>query len=163
MQSQFKLKKVCSSGFILLILSGEQCSFQTFAHSKQNVSCCCYKGRGCVCDSSLLTLLAPGLCCLKEVHAEVTFGLVSSRTGGTLATLTVSGHLSLKRSYQPENDIPEQRQALENLYNATAGRNWLAAYSTTYNLDWVRAFRDDHPPHNGKFRIRSSLQLCLQT
>lgn len=65
-----------------------------------------------------------------------TVGLFSSLTNETLATfITLAGNLSIYSVYLEENDIPEQRQALETFYLATGGPNWSSTYSSTVYLE----------------------------
>ena len=59
--------------------------------------------------------------------------------------------MSLFSLYQPENDIPEQRHALEVLYNTTAGQNWTAgAYFSTAFLEFVEYFAYEYGSYPGK-------------
>lgn len=75
-------------------------------------------------STELDCLLAPGLCCIVQAQAVVTFGLQSG-SGSPLAQFTpATGSLSLFHLYTEANDIPAQREALLTLYNATAGQNW---------------------------------------
>ena len=83
--------------------------------------------------------MLPGLCCAVPTQAAVTFRLKSD-TGVPLANLTADGSLSLFGLYTEANDIPAQRQALADLYKATAGQNWTAAvYQNTVFLDAAAA------------------------
>ena len=85
------------------------------------------------------------------MQAQVTLGLVSNQTGDVLATITQGGGLSLFSVYQPENDIPEQRLALEVLYNTTAGQNWTAgAYFSTAFIEFVEEFEYEVGNYTGK-------------
>lgn len=83
--------------------------------------------------------MSPGLWCIVQTQAVVTFGL-QSESGATLAQLTSSGSLSLFGLYTEANDIPAQREALLELYNATAGQNWTAdVYNNTVFLEQAAA------------------------
>lgn len=83
--------------------------------------------------------MLPGLCCALQLQAEVTLSLKTD-TGVPLANLTADGKLSLFGLYTEANDIPAQRQALADLYTATAGQNWLpAVYNNTVFLDAAAA------------------------
>lgn len=86
--------------------------------------------------------MAPGLCCIVQAQAAVTFGLQSS-SGGPLAQLTpATGSLRLFELYTEANDIPVQREALLTLYNATAGQNWTAGvFQNTVFLQQTALFR----------------------
>lgn len=87
---------------------------------------------------------------MLQVRAVVTFGLQSD-SGGTLAQLTANGSLSLFGLYTEANDIPAQREALLELYNATAGQNWTAeVYQNTVFLQQAAAFTDMTKDFSGK-------------
>ncbi len=102
----------------------------------------------------------PGLCCTVGVQCEVTFGLLSNQTNDTLAELTIDGQFSLFSLYQPENDIPSQRAALENLYYTTAGQNWTAgAFFSTVLLEAVEEFAYYYANYTGVFASVRNLQL----
>lgn len=95
-------------------------------------------------------------------QGEVTFGLVSNQTNNTVAELTVDGQLSLFSLYQPENDIPSQRAALENLYYKTAGQDWSAgAYFSTAFLDAAEEFALDYANNSGTL-VQTHL-ICVYT
>lgn len=65
-----------------------------------------------------------------------TVGWFSSAVNDTLATLkTLSGNLTVNSVYQLENDIPEQRLALEHIYKETGGPHWSSFYQSTVYLD----------------------------
>lgn len=94
-----------------------------------------------------------GLTCVLQLEAVVTFGLKSD-AGGTLATLSTTGDLNLFGLYTEANDIPAQRQALSELYNATAGQNWYAAaYQQTIYLDAAAAFNESWGSYTGKQKL----------
>ena len=85
------------------------------------------------------------------VQAEVTLELKSDLTGEVMAELTESGQFSLYSSYQPENDIPAQRAALENLYYTTQGQNWTrGAYYSTVFLEQIEDFAYAYANYTGK-------------
>ena len=87
----------------------------------------------------------------SAVQAEVTLELKSDQTGDVIADLTESGHFSLYSSYQPENDIPAQRAALENLYYTTQGQNWTrGAYYSTVFLEQIEYFAYAYANNTGK-------------
>ena len=94
-----------------------------------------------VCASAVLLLsLAPVAQCQLV-------GLISSTTNKTLGTFVgLSGDMSLSSVYQPENDIPEQRAALETLYAATAGSSWSSSYSSTVYLELLAGLAANYSP-----------------
>ena len=102
-----------------------------------------------------------GLSCAVQLEAVVTFGLKSD-TGGTVATLSATGDLGLVGLYTEANDIPAQRQALSDLYNATAGQNWYApAYKQTIYLDAAAAFNATYGTYPGRQNFEWRLHCCI--
>ena len=107
------------------------------------------------------SVLLPGLLYAQEAQAEVTFGLLSSQNNDTLAEFSVSGQWNLFSLYQPENDIPAQRAALEQLYYATQGQNWYReAYFSTVPLEAIEEFAIENANNSG--RAPSSWLLLKQ-
>ena len=95
-------------------------------------------------------------------QGEVIFGLLSNQTNDTVAELTVDGQLSLFSLYQPANDIPSQRAALENLYYKTAGQDWTAgAFFSTVFLDAAEEFALDYANYSG--RLVQTHLICVYT
>ena len=87
-------------------------------------------------DVALAGLL---LLSLLQSSRGQTVGLFSSMTNETLASfISLAGNLSIYSVYLEENDIPEQRQALETLYFATGGPHWSPSYSSTVYLDGLQ-------------------------
>ena len=104
--------------------------------------------------------MSPGLWCGVETQAVVTFGLQSD-SGATLAQLTSNGSLSLFGLYTEANDIPAQREALLELYNATGGQNWTAdVYMNTVFLEQVAAFISATSSFSGKSDASSAINVC---
>lgn len=97
-----------------------------------------------------------------EAQAEVTFGLLSSQNNSTLAEFSVSGQWDLFNLYQPENDIPAQRVALEELYIATQGQNWSpGAYFSTVLLEEIEELAYYYANYSGRL-AHPKLLLQLQ-
>ena len=112
-------------------------------------------------SNTTFLLCCPGLLYAQEAQAEVTFGLLSSQTNDTLAEFSVSGQWKLFSLYQPENDIPAQRAALEELYYATQGQNWHpGAYFSTVPLETIEEFAYENANNSG--RAPSSRLLLKQ-
>ena len=108
------------------------------------------------CEGAEACFLLLGVHCAVDVQAVVTLGLLSNQTNGTLAELTTDGQFSLFSLYQPENDIPSQRAALENLYLATAGENWTAgAFFSVVPLEAVEAVAYEYANYTGRLWSRS--------
>ena len=96
-------------------------------------------------------LLLLGFLYAMAVQGEVIFGLLSNQTNNTVAELTIDGRLSLFSLYQPENDIPSQRAALENLYYTTAGQDWTAgAFFSTVFLEAAEDFAFEYANYSGR-------------
>ncbi|KAL0023908.1 hypothetical protein WJX79_009620 [Trebouxia sp. C0005] len=79
-----------------------------------------------------LLLLASGA-------AAVSISLNNSVTGKVEAFTDFAGNLQLNSVYQPENDLTEQRAALEELYAALGGDYWAAAYKQLTEIEEVEA------------------------
>lgn len=60
--------------------------------------------------------------------AEATIGLNYSSRPGLLAETDWLGNLNIYSVYQPENDLPDQYQALQTLYAALGGDFWDASF-----------------------------------
>lgn len=81
-------------------------------------------------------------------------------TGQTVAELNWEGQLNLYALYQPENDIPEQRVILEELYHATAGDGWQPlVYHQTEPLQQVLKFMAYYATDPGMLQIRWLLNV----
>ena len=106
--------------------------------------------------------VSPGLDCVVQTQAVPTFALQSD-SGGTLAQLTAGGRLSLFSIYTEGNDIPAQREALLELYNATAGQNWTAeVYQNTVFLEQAAALiNKTSAPGKLDASSTSSVPCCL--
>ena len=79
------------------------------------------------------------------------FAYVSPLTNKVVAELDTAGHLNFYSLYQPENDIPEQRAVLDELYAATAGENWTpAVYQQAALLDEALAFQEAYANVTGE-------------
>ena len=72
--------------------------------------------------------------------AAVSVGLYNSATDQLEAFTDFAGNLQLNSVYQPENDLPEQRAALQELYAALGGDYWGAAYKQLTSIEEVEAF-----------------------
>ncbi len=72
--------------------------------------------------------------------AAASVGLINSVTGNVEAFSDFEGNLQLNSVYQPENDLPEQRVALQELYAALGGDYWGAAYKQLTAIEEVEAF-----------------------
>ena len=72
--------------------------------------------------------------------AAASVGLVNSATGNIEAFTDFAGNLQLNSVYQPENDLPEQRAALQELYAALGGNYWGSAYKRLTAIEEVEAF-----------------------
>ena len=87
----------------------------------------------------------------------MTFGLLSSQNNSTLAEFSVSGQWDLFSLYQPENDIPAQRAALEELYIATQGQNWTPeAFFSTVPLEAIEDFAYYYANYSGRLACPGS-------
>lgn len=71
--------------------------------------------------------------------AAVSISLNNSVTGKVEAFTDFAGNLQLNSVYQPENDLTEQRAALEELYAALGGDYWAAAYKQLTEIEEVEA------------------------
>jgi hypothetical protein len=72
--------------------------------------------------------------------AAASVGLINSATGNVEAFTDLMGNLQLNSVYQPENDLPEQRAALQELYTVLGGDYWGAAYKQLSYIEEVEAF-----------------------
>ncbi len=72
--------------------------------------------------------------------AAASVGLINSVTGNIEAFSDFEGNLQLNSVYRPENDLPEQRVALQELYAALGGDYWGAAYKQLTAIEEVEAF-----------------------
>ena len=109
----------------------------------------------------------PG-CILQQASGQ-TFAYRSPMTGRTVAELNWEGQLNLYALYQPENDIPEQRVILEELYHATAGDGWQPlVYHQTEPLQQVVEFMAYYASDPGmlhgrwQLNVRESVQILLR-
>ncbi|KAL3142345.1 hypothetical protein ABBQ38_002682 [Trebouxia sp. C0009 RCD-2024] len=64
----------------------------------------------------------------QGAFAEATIGLNYSSHPGLVAETDWLGNLNIYSVYQPENDLPDQYQALQTLYTALGGDYWAASY-----------------------------------
>ncbi|DBA88295.1 TPA: hypothetical protein ACH3X1_016535 [Trebouxia sp. C0004] len=71
--------------------------------------------------------------------AAVSIGLYNSATDKIEAFTDFAGNLQLNSVYLPENDLPEQRAALQELYVALGGDYWSAAYKQLTFVEEVEA------------------------
>lgn len=89
-----------------------------------------------------------------------TFAYISPVTNKVVAEADLAGHLNLYSLYQPENDIPEQRAVLDELYHATAGASWLpAVYQQAQPLEQVLAFQQAYANYTGTTQHCTALML----
>ena len=74
--------------------------------------------------------------------AAVSAGLFSAATNSVVAHTDLAGNLVINSVYQIQNDIPAQREALTEIYNALGGDYWNAAYKYSAAAEMVSAYED---------------------
>ena len=74
--------------------------------------------------------------------AAVSAGLYSAATNSVIAQTDLAGNLVINSVYQIQNDIPAQREALTDIYNALGGDYWNAAYKYSAAAELVSAYED---------------------
>lgn len=71
--------------------------------------------------------------------SAATIGLNFTSRPGLLAETDWLGNLNIYSVYQPEDDLPDQYQALQSLYDALGGDYWSAAYKQKSYAETVQA------------------------
>lgn len=80
--------------------------------------------------------------------ASVSIGLPAPDYRSILAETDLDGNLIVNAVYQPQNDIPSQRAALQEIYTSLGGDYWTSAYKQTAPADAITAFESNLPANS---------------